>query len=167
MIETLGTILPFLIPLLALSIYSVGLILDKSRTNAGAKPLKVHEFSALLDAMAEGRPSGEFLAPRHPLRRLLAFSHEPPSLRQARAQAILSELEDRLSYFPNLANIATLTGLFGTVCGMIAAFLSLRTGGGADPASLAGGLGTALFATALGLITAIPSLSERRIIIYR
>ena len=42
---------------------------------------------------------------------------------------------------------------------MIGAFLSLRSGGGADPSSLAGGLGQALVATALGLVTAIPSLA--------
>jgi|GEM_PF-3311377 len=159
MIETLGTILPFLLPLLGLSVYSVGLILDKTRKMKGAQPLSAIAFSQLLDDLAEGRPAGADLPSQHPLRRLLSFSGEGPSMRQARAQALIHEQEDRLSYFPALANIATLTGLFGTVCGMISAFLSLRSGGGADPASLAGGLGVALFATAFGLVTAIPSLA--------
>jgi len=56
-----------------------------------------------------------------------------------------------------------LTGLFGTVVGMIGAFLALRSGGGADPSSLAGGLGQALVATAMGLVTAIPSLTAHAV----
>jgi len=97
------------------------------------------------------------VAPGHPLGALLEATD--PHHRQARAQAQLARLEDRLSYFPALANLATLTGLLGTVIGMVMAFLALRSGGGADPSSLAGGLGQALVATAFGLVTAIPSLA--------
>jgi biopolymer transport protein ExbB len=50
-------------------------------------------------------------------------------------------------------------GLFGTVYGMIVAFQTVAASGGqADPALLAGGIGTALVTTFWGLVIAIPAL---------
>jgi biopolymer transport protein ExbB len=50
-------------------------------------------------------------------------------------------------------------GLFGTVYGMIVAFQAVAASGGqADPALLAGGIGTALVTTFWGLIVAVPAL---------
>lgn len=158
MIEFLWAMGPFLLPLLALSVYGVGLILHKHQVLQAARPLAPGAFDGLLDRVARGEPADGLTAPGHPLTVLLAHAGEAPAVLQARAQSQLARLEDRISYFPALANVATLAGLFGTVCGMIAAFFSLRSGGGADPAALAGGLGQALVATALGLVTAIPSL---------
>ncbi len=158
MTEFLWTMGPYLLPLLALSVYGVGLILHKSHVLKDARPLSDHELATLIDGLARVEWD-DTIPPAHPVAKVLRHAGEPPQVLQARAQAEAARLEDKLSYFPALANVATLTGLFGTVCGMIAAFLSLRSGGGADPSSLAGGLGQALAATALGLITAIPSLA--------
>lgn len=158
MTEFLWPLVPFLIPLLLLSIYSVGLMLQKGLLLRSARALRPMAFGQVLDEVARGQSVSVPLASTHPLAHLLNHAHEGPSLLQARAQTLLSHIEDRVSYFPALANVSTLTGLFGTVCGMIVAFLALRSGGGADPSSLAGGLGVALVATALGLLTAIPSL---------
>ena len=54
-----------------------------------------------------------------------------------------------------IAKIATMVGLLGTVISMINTFIEIQNakGGVADQA---GAIGLALFATALGLITAIP-----------
>lgn len=58
-----------------------------------------------------------------------------------------------------LAQISPMIGLFGTVYGMIVAFQTVAaTGGQADPALLAGGIGTALVTTFWGLVVAIPAL---------
>jgi len=159
MIDFLWAMGPYLLPLLALSVYGVGLILHKRQVLRGARPLRPDAFEGLITGAAQGARTWTGVAPTHPLGQLLSHSGEAPTLLQARAQALLARLEDGISYFPALANVATLSGLFGTVCGMIGAFLSLRSGGGADPSSLAGGLGQALVATALGLVTAIPSLA--------
>jgi len=140
-------------------VYGVGLILHKGQVLRTARPLGSQEFLGLLDEVSRGARATARVPAHHPLGQLLVHGDDAPNLLQARAQALLAHLEDRISYFPALANVATLSGLFGTVCGMIGAFLSLRSGGGADPASLAGGLGQALVATALGLVTAIPSLA--------
>ncbi len=57
------------------------------------------------------------------------------------------------------AQISPMIGLFGTVYGMIVAFQTVAaTGGQADPALLAGGIGTALVTTFWGLVVAIPAL---------
>jgi len=63
-----------------------------------------------------------------------------------------------IGYFSLLAQAAPMIGLLGTVAGMIGAFATLRTTGGADPAKLAGDISTALLTTAGGLLVALPSL---------
>ena len=89
-------------------------------------------------------------------------------------QPSLSELEKALShagqqeireldrYLPTLAtiaNISPLLGLFGTVNGMIKAFMAIQQLGGRVNASvLAGGIWEALLTTALGLGVAIPTV---------
>jgi biopolymer transport protein ExbB len=163
MIDFLWAMGPFLLPLLLLSIYGVGLIFQKQYALRAARPLKAEVFGRILDEVSRGGWAADLVALEHPVGHLLDHAGEAPNLLQARAQVLLSGLEDRISYFPALANVATLTGLFGTVCGMIGAFFSLRAGGGADPGALAGGLGQALVATALGLVTAIPSLTAHAV----
>ena len=55
---------------------------------------------------------------------------------------------------------AFFAGLFGTVLGMIKAFLNLeKAGSQIDPALLAGGIWEALLTTAFGLAIAIPALA--------
>ncbi len=55
--------------------------------------------------------------------------------------------------------IAPMLGLTGTVLGMIIAFNTIATSGGtAKPDQLAGGIGTALITTLLGLVVAMPSM---------
>lgn len=68
-------------------------------------------------------------------------------------------LEKNTSYLTMLANIATLTGLLGTISGLITSFAGAAQ---ADPTQkatlLAAGISEAMNATAFGLIVAIPSL---------
>jgi biopolymer transport protein ExbB len=83
---------------------------------------------------------------------------------QRRAMANVIELEimpDLNFLLPPIlaiAKVATMVGLFGTVISMIGTFSriadAIKTGGSAGME--AGGIGLALFATALGLVTAIP-----------
>jgi biopolymer transport protein ExbB len=150
----------FVVPLLVLSVYGFGLILAKNKQFQSARPLKASQFNEFQGLLAKGDDNAVTKVPSgHPLALVASHSSQNKALRQVYAQGLLSTLEERLVYFPALANLATLTGLFGTVCGMIVAFLALRSGGGADPSALAGGIAQALVATALGLVTAIPSLA--------
>ncbi|MFC3196001.1 MotA/TolQ/ExbB proton channel family protein [Parapedobacter deserti] len=62
-------------------------------------------------------------------------------------------LEKNLTIMATLVSIGTLTGLLGTVTGMIRAFAALATGGAPDSAQLANGISEALMCTATGIAT--------------
>ena len=62
-------------------------------------------------------------------------------------------LEKNLNVIATLVSIGTLTGLLGTVTGMIKAFSALATGGTPDSAKLANGISEALINTATGIGT--------------
>ncbi|GAA4783831.1 MotA/TolQ/ExbB proton channel family protein [Olivibacter ginsenosidimutans] len=62
-------------------------------------------------------------------------------------------LEKNLTIIATLVSIGTLTGLLGTVTGMIKAFSALGTGGAPDSAKLASGISEALVNTATGIFT--------------
>jgi biopolymer transport protein ExbB len=69
---------------------------------------------------------------------------------------ILPDLNILLAPILAIAKIATMVGLFGTVVSMINTFTAMQETGGRDTVQYSGKIGLALFATALGLITAIP-----------
>src|SRR5262245_66167708 len=67
---------------------------------------------------------------------------------------ILPDLNFLLPPILAIAKVATMVGLLGTVISMIGTFQDIQTS--SDPKAYSGAIGLALFATALGLITAIP-----------
>lgn len=68
-------------------------------------------------------------------------------------------LSERISTLSLLANVATLTGLLGTIFGLQASFSSLKLAEGADKAAaLASGISQAMNTTAMGLMVAIPCM---------
>jgi biopolymer transport protein ExbB len=69
-----------------------------------------------------------------------------------------SLLERNLIFIATIASIATMTGLLGTVVGMIRAFAALAAKGRPDPNKLATGISEALINTAGGLTVAIISI---------
>ncbi len=70
---------------------------------------------------------------------------------------ILPDLNFLLAPILAIAKIATMVGLLGTVISMIKTFTAIQeAAGGGNVAGHSGAIGLALFATALGLVTAIP-----------
>ncbi|OYZ17925.1 MAG: gliding motility protein [Bdellovibrio sp. 28-41-41] len=70
-----------------------------------------------------------------------------------------SLVERRIGFLSMLGNVATLTGLLGTITGMIKSFAAVANAVPAEKATLlAAGIAEAMNATAYGLITAIPAL---------
>jgi biopolymer transport protein ExbB len=69
---------------------------------------------------------------------------------------ILPDLNFLLPPILAIAKIATMVGLLGTVLSMIGTFNEIQKTRGGDVGGSAGAIGLALFATALGLVTAIP-----------
>ena len=64
-------------------------------------------------------------------------------------------LEKNIIILSTIASIATLTGLLGTVLGMIKAFAALAHAGAPDAVGLATGISEALMSTALGISTSM------------
>jgi biopolymer transport protein ExbB len=77
---------------------------------------------------------------------------------EMRARNEVVSLERGLVILEIIVGIAPLLGLVGTIYGLIILFGSMGKTGQADPTILATGISTALNATLLGLMTAIPSL---------
>jgi len=74
---------------------------------------------------------------------------------------VIPKLKERTNYLSMLANVATLTGLMGTIYGLILSFASV--GSPSVPESeksklLANGISTAMNTTIFGLMVAIPTL---------
>ena len=65
----------------------------------------------------------------------------------------LPMLEKNLTIIATLASVATLTGLLGTVMGMIRAFAGMAQAGAPDSSALSTGISEALINTALGIGT--------------
>ena len=73
------------------------------------------------------------------------------------AQLEIPQLEANISLLGTIGYVAPLLGLFGTVTGMIEAFVQInRTSGTASVGDLSQGIYTALITTAAGLVVAIP-----------
>ncbi len=101
-----------------------------------------------------------------PLKRGLAiYRTEPSRIEDTLREAMLDEmpgLESYIGWLGIIAGVAPLLGLFGTVIGIIQAFIELAAGGAVtDPSSftlLADGIYKALITTAAGLFVGIPAL---------
>lgn len=68
----------------------------------------------------------------------------------------VKRLESGLTYIKNIASIAPLLGLLGTVYGVYKAFEVITQKGLGDPTIFSGGISIALITTITGLIVAIP-----------
>lgn len=70
----------------------------------------------------------------------------------------LSFYDRRIRWLSNLASLATMTGLLGTVLGIYQAFLNMKANGSASAEVFASGISIALLTTIAGLCIAIPSV---------
>ena len=81
---------------------------------------------------------------------------------------VFPALNKRSGYLPMLANVATLTGLLGTIQGLIMAFEAVAHASAESKQTLlAAGISTAMFTTASGLVVAIPTLVLHSIVMAR
>jgi biopolymer transport protein ExbB len=75
------------------------------------------------------------------------------------SQAVYLDMRTRLNrhlwVLDTIVTAAPLLGLLGTILGIIETFTTLASSGISDPKGVSAGIGTALFATALGISTAL------------
>lgn len=75
---------------------------------------------------------------------------------EAQASEELARLESGMGVISSVSAVAPMLGFFGTVLGMIKAFMQIEVlGGGVNPSRLAGGIWEALVTTAAGLAVGI------------
>jgi len=77
---------------------------------------------------------------------------------RATYQRELDNLESHLSFLATVGSVSPYVGLFGTVWGIMIAFLGLSSVAQATLAQVAPGIAEALIATAMGLFAAIPAV---------
>ncbi|HWI19014.1 MAG TPA: MotA/TolQ/ExbB proton channel family protein, partial [Vicinamibacterales bacterium] len=93
-------------------------------------------------------------APRPTLKSLAAVDRA-----LLRASSIeVNKLEKRVTFLATTASITPFIGLFGTVWGIMMAFMNIGAQGSTDLAVVSGPIAEALIATALGLAAAIPAV---------
>ena len=70
----------------------------------------------------------------------------------------VDRLADRLNFLATVGAVAPFVGLFGTVWGIMRSFTDIAGQQSTSLAVVAPGIAEALFATALGLVAAIPAV---------
>ena len=120
--------------------------------------LKPAELTALDAANAGPGVVGEVLSDLRNARPNLRMRHEHEDSAELAYIAARSRLQRHLWIMDTLVTAAPLLGLLGTILGIIDTFQALATSGISDPAAVSRGIGTALFATALGIGIALAGL---------
>ena len=182
--ELLGNVgsfgLAVMICLAVLSIYSVGVILDKhrrfrsaSRQSQKFKPVfgkllragdipnvleaaRLHEDSYVAQVVTAGLLEYEAAretgsAPAASLELVTS------SLEHSKADTLI-RMKKGLGTLATIGSTAPFIGLFGTVVGIINAFRGIAATGSGGMAAVSGGIAEALVATALGIFVAIPAV---------
>ena len=165
---------PVMIILLGFSVFAFAIIFAKLIQFFSAALSSTNKIEKILSKLSSTNPKKlliEIQKIKNPMARIIEvviitkkdrrFDKES---REAEISRIISieirNLENYLGGLEVVASISPLLGLFGTVLGMIKAFLNLeKAGSQIDPALLAGGIWEALLTTAFGLAIAIPALT--------
>jgi biopolymer transport protein ExbB/biopolymer transport protein TolQ len=166
--------------LIALSILSVGMIVDKHRRfRLAARQSEMFkpdfkrfrqggDIQKLIDAARQHQNS-------HVAQVVSAGALEYDGVRQSGGDASASlelvttalrdsmsetliQLKSGLGFLATIGSTAPFVGLFGTVVGIINAFHSIAATGAGGMAAVSGGIAEALIATALGIFVAIPAV---------
>lgn len=156
--------------LVASSVASVGVIIERWRLFRKNRLA----FSAFLDELARRLENGDLPGARRlstetpgvearvALAGLRNASKGPVSAEEAMTSRLVLErgsLEKNLIVLGTLGNNAPFIGLFGTVLGIIKAFNDLAVSGQSGVNVVMAGISSALIATALGILVAIPAVA--------
>lgn len=160
-------ILFFLILVIAIIIERAICIWIRSNINAPRFWAEIHKLASAGDfkkAIALCRSAGNKALPQVVLRCLEVAEHSEMidfrSVQNAVDEAsleVMPKLVKRTNWLAQLGNVATLTGLLGTIFGLIQSFGAIGAAG-ANAAILSQGIAIAMYTTLFGLTVAIPAL---------
>ena len=133
-------------------IFWSGRSLDDLYQEMGHRPQ--HPLSALfIAAMREWRRSQDVVTSS-----FVGLKERVDKVMQVTISREMMALESRLLFLATVGSVAPFVGLFGTVWGIMNSFQSIAISRDTNLAVVAPGIAEALFATALGLVAAIPAV---------
>ena len=164
-----------IIILLASSIYSWALIFDKYKLfkkinvstqdfeNKFWKAKSAESFNNSLPAKSEDPITNIF---KSAMQELIKTKSKSSAVQVARVERVLEistdiqikNIEKNFTFLATVGSTAPFVGLFGTVWGIMNSFQSIAISRNTSLAIVAPGIAEALFATALGLLAAIPAV---------
>lgn len=166
--------------LIVLSIFSIGMIVDKHRRFRTATR-QSQMFKLVFAKFLHGGEVKELIeaAPQHQnshvaqvvaagileydgVRKsggdpLASLELVASALEDAKAETMI-QMKKGLGFLATIGSTAPFIGLFGTVVGIISAFQGIAATGSGGMAAVSGGIAEALVATALGILVAIPAV---------
>lgn len=173
----------FMWALLAMFIWMAAIALERFIAIWGRANVNAPKFMTEIRKMVQAgdyrkaislcRTAGNRALPRVVLSALLeAQKHELIDYRAVQnaidesSLEVIPELQRRTHFLAMIGNVATLTGLMGTIFGLI---LSFRAAGsaGAGTGELAQGISVAMLTTLSGLLVAIPSIVAHSVIMAK
>ena len=161
----------FMWPILVLSIICWAIVLERYyflyfRASVRAEELVTMLQRTILDgdlakavrlASTSNTPLGRII--HHGLLKVKGEADEVQAAMDEAALRELPRVEKRTPYLAMLSNVAMLTGLLGTISGMIVSFGAVANADASEKAAkLAEGISEAMNCTAFGLVTAVPAL---------
>ena len=109
-------------------------------------------------AMREWKRSTEVESGDHGTRPMPGLQLRVVKVMEVTISREVERLERRLTFLATVGSTAPFVGLFGTVWGIMASFQAIGTSNSTSLAAIAPGIAEALFATALGLLAAVPAV---------
>jgi biopolymer transport protein TolQ len=167
-----------MIGLVIASVWGWGIIIEKSilfaRTRRETEQFErlfwsgqsLDELYGIASQQRASAMSALFIAAMREWRRSIEASPKPLAGVQHRIERVMDvaisremdRLERRLLFLATVGSTAPFIGLFGTVWGIMTSFQSIAVSKNTSLAVVAPGIAEALFATALGLLAAIPAV---------
>jgi len=158
--------------ILALSVLAMAIAFLKSVQFAGLRMKRSGFIDQALERLRNGDTAAAYRAldRDHPAARVMRATLTAARDAQFDAEGVRAEvervgtaevrrLESWLRGLSAIGHLCPLLGLFGTVLGMIEAFMTIEhAASSVNPAQLAGGIWEALLTTAFGLMVAIPAM---------
>ncbi len=162
-------------PILAIQVVSLSIVIERTYALFFKRKTNQLEFAAQFeDSIRRGAMDGvvtkaQAVRETQPLARAIAAGATAAmnfggkeEIQGKMDEVLIAEnasLDKRVGFLSMLGNVATLTGLLGTITGMIRSFAAVAYANPAEKASLlSSGISEAMNCTAYGLITAIPAL---------
>jgi biopolymer transport protein TolQ len=111
-----------------------------------------------VSAMREWKRSTERESGDRPMKPTPGVQHRVEKVMDVTITREVERLERRMTFLATVGSTAPFVGLFGTVWGIMTSFQAIATTNNTSLSVVAPGIAEALFATALGLLAAIPAV---------